>query len=61
MSLENLRRQKHHLFQQFKEMQCEEERKKMADWEERMRWEDIIWQIAYLDWEILGGSVGSVQ
>lgn len=37
MSLDTLRRQKHHLFQQFKEMQCEEERKKMADWEEKMR------------------------
>ena len=37
MSLDALRRQKHHLFQQFKETQCEEERRKMADWEEKMR------------------------
>ena len=34
---ENLKRQKHKLFQQFKEMQNEEERKKVQDWEEKMR------------------------
>ena len=38
IKLEDLRRQKRDLFRQVKEMKNEEERRKMQDWEERMRY-----------------------